>query len=64
MTQIEHRDTFDHELKLLLEAIYFKYQHDFRHYAFSSLRRRVTLAMERFGCRSVSELQHRVLHEA
>jgi chemotaxis protein methyltransferase CheR len=54
---------FDHELKLLLEAIYFKYQHDFRHYAFSSLRRRVTLAMERFGCRSVSQLQDRVLHE-
>ena len=63
MSQVEHRDTFDQELKLLLEAIYFKYQHDFRHYAFSSLRRRVTLAMERFGCRSVSQLQHRVLHE-
>ena len=63
MTHVEHRDTFDHELKLLLEAIYFKYQHDFRHYAFSSLRRRVTLAMERFGCRSVSQLQDRVLHE-
>jgi len=63
MSEIEHRDTFDQELKLLLEAIYFKYQHDFRHYAFSSLRRRVTLAMERFGCRSVSQLQDRVLHE-
>ncbi|HEX2829342.1 MAG TPA: CheR family methyltransferase [Burkholderiales bacterium] len=63
MTYVEHRDTFDEELKLLLEAIYFKYQHDFRHYAFSSLRRRVTLAMQRFGCRSVSQLQDRVLHE-
>jgi chemotaxis protein methyltransferase CheR len=63
MSHVEHRDTFDAELALLLEAIYFKYQHDFRHYAFSSLRRRVSLAMERFGCRSVSELQHRVLHE-
>jgi chemotaxis protein methyltransferase CheR len=63
MTYVEHRDTFDQELKLLLEAIYFRYQHDFRHYAFSSLRRRVTLAMERFGCRSVSQLQDRVLHE-
>ena len=63
MTHIEHRDTFDDELKLLLEAIYFKYQHDFRHYAFASLRRRVTLAMDRFGCRSVSQLQDRVLHE-
>ena len=63
MSHVEHRDTFDEELRLLLEAIYFKYQHDFRHYAFSSLRRRVTLAMERFGCRSVSQLQDRVLHE-
>lgn len=63
MTRVEHRETFDEELKLLLEAIYFKYQHDFRHYAFASLRRRVTLAMERFDCRSVSQLQDRVLHE-
>ena len=63
MIKVEHRETFDEELRLLLEAIYFKYQHDFRHYAFSSLRRRVTLAMERFDCRSVSQLQDRVLHE-
>jgi len=54
---------FDRELALLLEAIYFKYQHDFRHYAIASLRRRVTLAMSRFGCESISQLQHRVLHE-
>ena len=63
MTRIEHRDTFDDELKLLLDAIYFKYQHDFRHYALASLRRRIALAMERFHCRSVSQLQDRVLHE-
>lgn len=54
---------FDRELALLLEAIYFKYQHDFRHYAIASLRRRVTLAMSRFGCETVSQLQDRVLHE-
>ena len=54
---------FDSELALLLEAIYFKYQHDFRHYAIASLRRRVALAMSRFDCESVSQLQHRVLHE-
>ena len=64
--QVNARDPqgdFDQELKLLLEAIYFKYQHDFRHYAVASLRRRVSQAMERFGCRSVSQLQDRVLHE-
>lgn len=58
----DERD-FDHELKLLLEAIYFKYQHDFRSYAIASLRRRVSQAMIRFGCESVSQLQDRVLHE-
>jgi chemotaxis protein methyltransferase CheR len=63
MTQIEARDTFDREIELLLEAIYFKYQHDFRHYAFASLRRRLTRAMEHFGCRSVSQLQDRALHD-
>ena len=54
---------FDRELELLLEAIYFKYQHDFRHYAVASLRRRVSQAMAQFDCRSVSQLQDRVLHE-
>jgi chemotaxis protein methyltransferase CheR len=54
---------FDNELKLLLEAIYFRYQHDFRHYAVASLRRRIAQAMQQYGCRSVSQLQDRVLHE-
>lgn len=54
---------FDIELKLLLEGVYLKYQHDFRHYAIASLRRRMQLAMRRFGCRTLSQLQDRVLHE-
>ena len=54
---------FDLELRLLLEAVYQKYQHDFRHYALSSLRRRIRQAMARFGCETVSNLQSRVLHE-
>jgi chemotaxis protein methyltransferase CheR len=54
---------FDIELKLLLEAVYQRYQHDFRHYAMASLRRRIRQAMERFDCRSVSQLQDRVMHE-
>ena len=63
MTGVDEQGTFDHELTLLLEAIYHRYQHDFRHYAVASLRRRVTQAMQQFGCRSVSQLQDRVLHE-
>lgn len=54
---------FDLELKLLLDAVYRRYQHDFRHYAVASLRRRVRQAMEHFDCTSVSALQGRVLHE-
>jgi chemotaxis protein methyltransferase CheR len=63
MTQGGREDLFDHELRLLLEAIYHRYQHDFRHYAIASLRRRVSQAMARFGCATVSQLQDRVLHE-
>jgi chemotaxis protein methyltransferase CheR len=54
---------FDMEIKLLLEAVYLRYQHDFRHYAYASLRRRMRQAMERFDCPTLSHLQARVLHE-
>ena len=54
---------FDIELPLLLEAVYRKYHYDFRSYAAASLKRRLTQAMDRFGCRTLSQLQDRVLHE-
>jgi chemotaxis protein methyltransferase CheR len=54
---------FDIELKLLLEGVYLRYQHDFRGYAVSSMRRRVQQAMEHFECSSVSQLQEKVLHQ-
>ncbi|AOB32518.1 chemotaxis protein CheR [Bordetella sp. H567] len=54
---------FDLELKLLLEAVYMRYQHDFRGYAVASMRRRVRQAMAHFGCETVSQLQDKVLHE-
>ena len=57
------RSDFDIELELLLEAVYRKYQHDFRHYAHASLRRRVQQAMERFQVESVSQLQDRILRD-
>jgi len=59
-----HDDTFETELKLLLEAIYLRFHYDFRHYAPASLRRRLSLAMSRFGCRSLSGLQEQILHDA
>ncbi|MET0936417.1 MAG: CheR family methyltransferase [Luteibacter sp.] len=54
---------FDIELRLLLDAVYLRYHYDFRHYAMSSLRRRIRHAMARFGCERVADLQHRLLHE-
>ena len=54
---------FDIELPLLLEAVYRKYHYDFRGYAASSLKRRLIQAMDRFDCRTLSQLQDRVLHE-
>jgi chemotaxis protein methyltransferase CheR len=54
---------FDLEMRLLLEAVFLRYQHDFRHYAAASMRRRLQQAMVHFGCASLSQLQHRILHE-
>lgn len=56
--------SFDIELRLFLEAVYLKYDFDFRHYALSSLKRRVTAAMVRFGCTTVTQLQELVLHDS
>lgn len=53
----------DIELDLLLEAIWRRYQYDFRQYARDSLRRRMARAQLHFNCASLSELQHRLLHD-
>ena len=55
---------FDIETQLLLDAVYLKYHYDFREYAMASLKRRLQRAMEHFGCRSISALQERLLHDA
>nr|WP_301334167.1 protein-glutamate O-methyltransferase CheR [Solimonas sp. SE-A11] len=47
----------------MIDAIYLKYHYDFRGYAQASLKRRLTTAMSRFGCRTLSQLQDRVLHD-
>ncbi len=54
----------DVELKLLVEAIYHAYHYDFRRYARASLRRRLSAAMLRFDCQTLSQLQGRLLHES
>ena len=52
------------EIDLLLEAIFRHYGHDFRAYAFSSLRRRLTKRLAGEGLTSFSALQSLVLHDA
>jgi chemotaxis protein methyltransferase CheR len=54
---------FDIEMRLLIEAVYLKYHYDFRGYAMASLKRRLTTAMGRFGCKSLSQLQDKLLHD-
>lgn len=55
--------TFEIERDLLLEAIYRKYRYDFRQYAAASVKRRLRGAMARMQCESLSQLQHKVLHD-
>lgn len=54
---------FDIELRMLIEAVYLKYNYDFRDYTGASQKRRVLVAMREMECQTVSELQSRVLHE-
>jgi chemotaxis protein methyltransferase CheR len=56
-------DVIEIEIDLLLEALFRRYQHDFRGYARPTLRRRLTQAMRTLECESLSVLQHRLLHE-
>jgi chemotaxis protein methyltransferase CheR len=53
----------DIELRLLIEAVYLRYGHDFRDYAQASLKRRVLQAQQHMGAPSISALQERALHD-
>lgn len=53
----------DIELRLLMEAIYLKYNYDFRDYSQASQKRRVLYALKQFDCPTISTLQSRVLHD-
>jgi chemotaxis protein methyltransferase CheR len=55
--------SFDIEVRLLLEAIYLRYRYDFRRYATASVKRRLTAALPALGCRTLSQLQDRILHD-
>ncbi len=55
--------TLQLEARLLVEALYEHYHVDFRGYSPASITRQLKRAMERFGCSSLSLLQHRALHD-
>ena len=55
--------TAEIEQRLLIDAIYHRYHYDFRGYAQASLRRRLQTALLQFDCKTLSQLQDRVLHD-
>ncbi len=54
-------DNTEIELRLLMEAIYLKYNHDFRDYTGASQKRRVLYALEQLDLPTISALQEKVL---
>ncbi|HEX2545956.1 MAG TPA: protein-glutamate O-methyltransferase CheR [Ramlibacter sp.] len=54
----------DIEVRLLVDAVFLRYGHDFRDYARASLKRRVLQAQQRMGFATISALQDRILHDA
>lgn len=52
------------EISLLLEAIFQRYGHDFRNYAYSSIKRRIQHRLEIDKLESISQLQHNVLYDS
>lgn len=51
------------EIPLLVEAVYQRYGHDFRNYAPSTVERRIRSFLTVSGCRHISEMIPRLLHE-
>ncbi|KQQ96555.1 protein-glutamate O-methyltransferase CheR [Massilia sp. Leaf139] len=56
-------EDIDIELRMLVEAVYLKYNYDFRDYTGASQKRRVLVALREMECATVSELQAKVLHQ-
>ncbi len=63
VARLAESSDFDIEQRLLLDAIYLKYHYDFRGYAQASIKRRLSAAMDRFDCKSLSQLQDRLLRD-
>lgn len=60
---MDKNDSTNIEVELLVQAVYARFQYDFRQYSRSSLRRRLEQALMRFSCESITKLQEKLLHE-
>jgi chemotaxis protein methyltransferase CheR len=60
---LTQQSDIDIELRMLMEAVYLKYNYDFRDYTGASQKRRVLVALRAMECDTVSALQARVLRE-
>lgn len=54
----------ENEIRLLLDAIYLQFHHDFRGYSMASLRRRISAALIAMNCATVSALQEKLFHDS
>ncbi|WED21442.1 protein-glutamate O-methyltransferase CheR [Vibrio sp. JC009] len=63
MEQTQELTSEQLEIQLLLEAIYRKYDYDFRQYSVAHTRRRLEYRRAIEGMRNYSEMQHRVLYD-
>ena len=54
---------FDIEVKLFIQAVFMKYNYDFRDYSLASVKRRLNSVLAIHHIKSISALQEKVLHE-
>ncbi len=59
----DNKQTINIEITLFLEAIFNKYGYDFRNYSKAHVKRRLINRMNTSKLESISQMQHRVLHE-
>lgn len=60
---IKDAEIINLEIELLIQAIFARFQYDFRHYSRSSLRRRLEQALIKFNLKTITEIQNQMLHE-
>lgn len=61
--EVNHDQTEDIEIDLLLEAIFKRYGYDFRDYNRAHVKRRLLHRLASLNLSSISQLQHKILHE-